>query len=71
MRFRVEGAPCHGPIVSHKAVHLTLAASRRRPKPFAFVEFLDYRDAQDAKDEWDRREFHGRVIEVVFAQQKR
>lgn len=43
----------------------------RRKKPFAFIEFLDYKDAQDAKEDWDRREFFGRVIEVVFAQQKR
>ena len=43
----------------------------RRKKPFAFIEFLNYKDAQDAKEDWDRREFQGRVIEVVFAQQKR
>jgi hypothetical protein len=44
---------------------------RRRAKPFAFVEFTDIDEAHDAKDGMDRREFQGRVIEVVFAQQKR
>jgi FUS-interacting serine-arginine-rich protein 1 len=43
----------------------------RQPKPFAFVEFDNYDDARDAKDDMDRREFQGRVIDVVFAQQKR
>ena len=56
-RFRRNSRPRH-------RVH-------RKKKPFAFVEFLDKRDAEDAKYDWDRRDFHGRTIEVVFAQQKR
>jgi uncharacterized UPF0146 family protein len=37
---------------------------RRRSKPFAFIEFTDIDEAHDAKDQMDRREFQGRVIEV-------
>ena len=48
-----------------------VSPSNRQPKPFAFVEFDNYDDARDAKDDMDRREFQGRVIDVVFAQQKR
>jgi len=32
---------------------------------------MDYEEARDAKEDMDRREFQGRVIDVVFAQQKR
>lgn len=46
-------------------------ASDRQPKPFAFIEFDHYDDARDAKEDMDRRDFQGRVIDVVFAQQKR
>ena len=50
---------------------LPTPCGRRRPKPFAFVEFTNIDHAHDAKDDMDRREFQGRIIEVVFAQQKR
>jgi hypothetical protein len=43
----------------------------RKPKPFAFIEFINYEDARDAKEEMDRRDFHGRQIDVVFAQERR
>jgi hypothetical protein len=38
----------------------------RRKKPFAFIEFLNYKDAQDAKEDWDRREFQGRVYIYIY-----
>ena len=41
----------------------------RIPKPFAFIEFVEYKDAQEAKERMDRTEFRGRTIDVVFAQQ--
>ncbi len=50
---------------------LTLLTLHRRPKPFAFIEFIDYNEARDAKEAMDRREFQGRQIDVVFAQQRR
>lgn len=31
----------------------------------------DYNDARDAKDDMDRRDFMGRQVDVVFAQQRR
>ena len=43
----------------------------RKPKPFAFIEFLHYEEARDAKEGLDRRDFHGRQIDVVFAQERR
>jgi FUS-interacting serine-arginine-rich protein 1 len=43
----------------------------RKPKPFAFIEFINYDDAKDAKNDMDRRDFHGRQIDVVFAQERR
>ncbi len=43
----------------------------RKPKPFAFIEFINYDDAKDAKKEMDRRDFQGRQIDVVFAQERR
>ena len=41
----------------------------RIPKPFAFIEFVEYKDAQEAKERMDRTEFRGHTIDVVFAQQ--
>merc|ERR1740130_1447678 len=38
---------------------------------FGFVEFIDERDALDAKEEMDRRQFDGREITVIFAQDRR
>ena len=55
--------------LQHAATHCT--HKHRRPKPFAFVEFINIDEAHDAMDAMDRREFQGRVIDVVFAQQKR
>ena len=43
----------------------------RKPKPFAFIEFINYEDARDAKENMDRRDFNGRQIDVVFAQERR
>ena len=55
----------------HTPLPMNSHHGRRRSKPFAFIEFTDIDEAHDAKDQMDRREFQGRVIEVVFAQQKR
>ena len=37
----------------------------RRPKPFAFIEFLDYNEAKDAKENLDRRDFQGRQVRTA------
>lgn len=42
-----------------------------KSRGFAFIEFRDYRDAQEACDALDRYEIDGREIGVVFAQEKR
>ncbi|EKX41338.1 hypothetical protein GUITHDRAFT_142043 [Guillardia theta CCMP2712] len=43
----------------------------KRPKPFAFIEFLNGDDARDAKDELDNREICGRKVSVLYAQRGR
>ncbi|EKX46025.1 hypothetical protein GUITHDRAFT_70912, partial [Guillardia theta CCMP2712] len=53
-----------------KDVYIPIDYYTKRPKPFAFVEFINYEEARDAKEDMDRREFQGRVIDVVFAQQR-
>ena len=40
----------------------------REAKGFAFIEFLDSRDARDAKEDLDRSMLDGRELQVVFAQ---
>ncbi|KAJ1493196.1 hypothetical protein T484DRAFT_1610601 [Baffinella frigidus] len=54
-----------------KDVYVPLDFHTRRPKTFAFMEFVDYEDACKAKEKLDRSDFQGRMIDVVFAQQKR
>jgi len=39
----------------------------RQPRGYAFVEFLDNRDAADAKHALDRSRMNGRDIDVIFA----
>jgi RNA recognition motif-containing protein len=48
------------------AVRTTLSA--REMKGFAFVEFIDSRDARDACDEMNRSMLDGRELQVLFAQ---
>merc|ERR1711970_1635757 len=43
----------------------------REPRGFAFVEFLDERDAADCQDAMDGRPLDGRDITIVFAQERR
>ena len=43
----------------------------RRPRGFAFVEFRDEKDAQDALRELDGRELNGRQLGIMVAQQRR
>lgn len=43
----------------------------QRPRGFAFVEFYDRRDANDAMDHLDRYELDGRELAVVFAKDRR
>mmetsp|Transcript_17889 Transcript_17889/g.21888 ORF Transcript_17889/g.21888 Transcript_17889/m.21888 type:complete len:134 (-) Transcript_17889:1035-1436(-) len=52
-------------------VYIPLDYYSREPKGFAFVEFLDRYDAEDAMREMDRREFRGRELTVVAAKQRR
>jgi len=42
-----------------------------QPKGFAFVEYISFEQAQEARCEMDKMVLHGREIEVVFAQDKR
>ncbi|OQR99524.1 hypothetical protein THRCLA_21824 [Thraustotheca clavata] len=41
------------------------------PRGFAFIEFLDIREAREVKKEMDRSEFNGVEIGVLFAQERR
>ena len=43
----------------------------REPKGFAFIEFSDNRDAEDAQHGLDRKLIDGREVTVVFAQENR
>mmetsp|Transcript_8488 Transcript_8488/g.16911 ORF Transcript_8488/g.16911 Transcript_8488/m.16911 type:complete len:225 (+) Transcript_8488:125-799(+) len=54
-----------------KDIYVPLDYYTKRPKPFAFIEFINFNEARDAKESLDRREFQGRQIDVVFAQQRR
>ncbi|XP_018496904.1 serine/arginine-rich splicing factor 10 [Galendromus occidentalis] len=59
----------YGPLLD---VYIPLAYHTGRPRGFAYVQypfpFESVRDAEDARDAMDGVRFHGRVIEVEFAQ---
>ncbi|KAG9492747.1 serine/arginine-rich splicing factor 10 [Eleutherodactylus coqui] len=55
----------YGPIVD---VYVPLDFYTRRPRGFAYVQFEDVRDAEDALHNLDRRWICGRQIEIQFAQ---
>ncbi|XP_075051488.1 serine/arginine-rich splicing factor 10 [Mixophyes fleayi] len=55
----------YGPIVD---VYVPLDFYNRRPRGFAYVQFEDVRDAEDALYSLDRRWICGRQIEIQFAQ---
>lgn len=55
----------YGPIVD---VYVPLDFYTRRPRGFAYVQFEDVRDAEDALHNLDRKCICGRQIEIQFAQ---
>ncbi|XP_041844806.1 serine/arginine-rich splicing factor 10 isoform X2 [Melanotaenia boesemani] len=55
----------YGPIVD---VYIPLDFYTRRPRGFAYVQFEDVRDAEDALHNLDRKWVCGRQIEIQFAQ---
>ncbi|CAB1333533.1 unnamed protein product [Coregonus sp. 'balchen'] len=55
----------YGPIVD---VYIPLDFSTRRPRGFAYIQFEDVRDAEDALHNLDRKWVCGRQIEIQFAQ---
>ncbi|XP_078279471.1 serine and arginine rich splicing factor 10b isoform X3 [Rhinoraja longicauda] len=55
----------YGPIVD---VYVPLDFYTRRPRGFAYIQFEDVRDAEDALHNLDRKWVCGRQIEIQFAQ---
>ena len=55
----------YGPVVD---VHVPLDFYTRRPRGFAYVQFEDVRDAEDALHNLDRKWICGPQIEIQFAQ---
>ncbi|XP_016149855.1 serine/arginine-rich splicing factor 10 isoform X2 [Sinocyclocheilus grahami] len=55
----------YGPIVD---VYVPVDFNSRRPRGFAYVQFEDVRDAEDALHNLDRKWICGRQIEIQFAQ---
>ncbi|XP_060948198.1 serine/arginine-rich splicing factor 10-like isoform X2 [Limanda limanda] len=55
----------YGPIVD---VYIPLDFYTRRPRGFAYIQFEDVRDAEDALHSLDRKWVGGRQIEIQFAQ---
>ena len=65
-------APARAPVSSTvfvcARIMFVCPCPRREPRGFAFIEFLDERDAKDAQEDLDRAMVGGREITVVFAQ---
>jgi FUS-interacting serine-arginine-rich protein 1 len=55
----------YGPIID---VYVPLDFYTRRPRGFAYVQFEDVHDAEDALHNLDRKWICGRQIEIQFAQ---
>ncbi len=53
---------------SCSCARVLLVTPRREMKGFAFIEFIDERDAKDAQAEMDRSLVNGRELQVVYAQ---
>jgi len=49
----------------------TTTGPRRKPRGFAFVEFYNPDDAEEARIKLDKTDVHGREIQVMFAQNRR
>ncbi|CAM9255475.1 unnamed protein product, partial [Heterosigma akashiwo] len=52
-------------------VYIPLDYYTKEPRGFAFIEFLDDRDAADALQDMDGYQLDGREITVIFAQDRR
>ncbi|XP_033123830.1 serine/arginine-rich splicing factor 12-like [Anneissia japonica] len=55
----------YGPISD---VYIPLDYHTRQPRGFAYVQFDDIRDAEDAMNALDRTRFFGRELEIQFAE---
>ncbi|XP_064466069.1 serine/arginine-rich splicing factor 12-like isoform X2 [Ornithodoros turicata] len=55
----------YGPLTD---VYVPVDYYTRRPRGFAYVQFEDVRDAEDAMYSLDRTRFYGRELEIEFAQ---
>ncbi|EEC10621.1 splicing factor SC35, putative, partial [Ixodes scapularis] len=55
----------YGPITD---VYIPVDYYARRPRGFAYVQFEDLRDAEDAMYSLDWTRFYGRELEIEFAQ---
>ncbi|XP_077499172.1 serine/arginine-rich splicing factor 12-like isoform X2 [Amblyomma americanum] len=55
----------YGPLTD---VYIPVDYYTRRPRGFAYVQFEDLRDAEDAMYSLDRTRFYGRELEIEFAQ---
>uniref|UniRef100_A0A061RGN7 FUS-interacting serine-arginine-rich protein 1 n=1 Tax=Tetraselmis sp. GSL018 TaxID=582737 RepID=A0A061RGN7_9CHLO len=58
----------YGPV---RDVYLPLDYYTKEPRGIGFVEFVDTRDAEDARRGFDRRVIDGREVVAVFAEQGR
>jgi len=54
----------YGPV---KDIYIPLDYYTRRPRGFAYVQYEDSRDAEDAQYHLDRTRFFGRELEIEFA----
>ena len=54
-----------------RALATTTTGTRRKPRGFAFVEFYNPDDAEEARVKLDKTDVHGREIQVMFAQNRR
>lgn len=60
-----------GKIGDVRDVYIPRDYHSQQPKGFAFIEFATHEQARDAKNEMDNFTMKGRILEVVFAQERR